>query len=32
MKRVGAQVFASEEIILKKRTSLVHDKICFLAR
>ena len=29
MKRVGAKVFASEEIILKKRKSLVHDKFFF---
>ena len=31
MKRVGAKVFASEEIILKKQKSLVHDNF-FLAR
>ena len=32
MKRVGAKVFASEEIILKKRKSLVLDIFFFLAR
>ena len=31
MKRVEGKVFASEEIISKKRKSLVHDKIYFLA-
>ena len=29
MKRVGTKVFASEEIILKKRKSLVHDNFFF---